>query len=72
MGKKVYSAVKQAHSLKSTINLLTMQLEEANKLNKKLQDEIDSVVLSPFQNGSKLLADIKLILQKKLIERGAI
>ena len=48
------------------------RLIELKHMTPQLQDEIDSIVLSPFQNNSKLLADIKLILQKKLIERGAI
>ena len=47
-------------------------LIENKHMTPQLQDEIDSVVLSPFPNSVKLLADIKLILQKKLIERGAV
>ena len=39
-------------------------------MTQELQDKIDTVVVAPFENGTEILNEIRLLLSKKLFERG--
>lgn len=47
------------------------QLLEAKKMTQELQDRIDAVVVAPFENATEIINEIRLLLNRKLLERGA-
>lgn len=46
------------------------QLLRVKKMTQELQDKIDTVVVAPFENGTEILNEIRLLLSRKLLERG--
>ncbi len=46
------------------------QLLEVKKMTQELQDRIDTVVVAPFENGTEILNEIRILLNRKLLERG--
>lgn len=47
------------------------QLLETKKMTQELQDRIDAVVVAPFENATEILKEIRFLLNRKLLERGA-
>ena len=47
------------------------QLLKAKQMTQELQDKIDAVVVAPFGNEAVLLNEIRVLLNRKLLERGA-
>lgn len=45
------------------------QLLETKKMTQELQDRIDTVAVAPFENATEILNEIRLLLNRKLLER---
>ena len=52
------------------LSIYADQLLQAKKMTQELQDKIDTVVVAPFENGTEILNEIRLLLSRKLLERG--
>ena len=52
------------------LSIYADQLLQVKKMTQKLQDKIDTVVVAPFENGTEILNEIRLLLSRKLFERG--
>ncbi len=46
------------------------QLLQVKQTTQELQDKIDTVVVAPFENGTEILNEIRILLNRKLLERG--
>lgn len=46
------------------------QLLQVKKMTPELQDKIDAIVVAPFENGTEILNEIRILLNRKLLERG--
>lgn len=47
------------------------QLLETKKMTQELQDRIDAVAVAPLENDTEILNEIRVLLNRKLLERGA-
>ena len=52
------------------LSIYADQLLQVKKMTQELQDKIDTVVVAPFENGTEILNEIRLLLSRKLFERG--
>lgn len=53
-----------------SLSIYADQLLQVKKMTQELQDKIDTVVVAPFENGTEILNEIRLLLSRKLFERG--